>query len=86
VLLEAGLQFEDIKVDELSKVIEGGGDYRAINPLGFVPALYLDDNTVITEVAAIVFDLLGTIQALEACGVDLYLDQHQSTRPHPLAA
>ena len=54
VLIEAGLQFEGIKVDEHSKVIEGGGDYRAINPLGFVPALCLDDNTVITEVAAIV--------------------------------
>ena len=54
VLIEAGLQFEGIKVDEHSKDIEGGGDYRAINPLGFVPALCLDDNTVITEVAAIV--------------------------------
>jgi hypothetical protein len=47
-------QFEGIKVDEHSKVIEGGGDYRAINPLGFVPALCLNDNSVITEVAAIV--------------------------------
>ena len=35
VLIEAGMQFEGIKVDEHSKVIEGGGDYRAINPLGF---------------------------------------------------
>ena len=54
VLLEAELQFEAIKVDEYSKVIEGGGDYRAVNPLGFVPALCLDDNSVITEVPAIV--------------------------------
>jgi len=54
VLLEAGLRFEGVKVDEDTKVIEGGGDYRTINPLGFVPALCLDDNTVITEVAAIV--------------------------------
>ncbi len=54
VLLEAGLRFEGVNVDEDTKVIEGGGDYRVINPLGFVPALCLDDNTVITEVAAIV--------------------------------
>src|ERR1700675_3446217 len=54
VLLEAGLPFKGIKVDEHTKFIEGGGDYRAINPLGFVPALHLDDGTLITEVAAIV--------------------------------
>ena len=63
VLIEAGLQFEGIKVDEHSKVIEGGGDYRAINPLGFVPALCLDDNTVITEVAAIVQHIADKVPA-----------------------
>jgi glutathione S-transferase len=54
VLHEAGLPFEAIKVDEHTKVIETGGDYRQVNPLGYVPALVLDDGTLLTEGAAIV--------------------------------
>ena len=54
ILHEAGLAFEKIKVDEHTKLMDNGGDYRAVNPLGFVPALELDDGTVLTEGAAIV--------------------------------
>jgi glutathione S-transferase len=54
ILLEAGLPFTAIKVDERTKMIEGGGDYRIVNPLGYLPALLLDDGTLITEAAAIV--------------------------------
>jgi glutathione S-transferase len=54
VLHEAGLPFTAIKIDEHSKVIEGGGDYKKVNPLGYVPALVLDDGTLLTEGAAIV--------------------------------
>ena len=46
VLLEAGLAFTAIQIDEHTKVIEGGGDYRTVNPLGYVPALLLDDGGV----------------------------------------
>jgi glutathione S-transferase len=53
VLVEAGLSFDAIKVDEHTKALEGGGDYRAVNPLGYVPALQLDDGTVLTEAASI---------------------------------
>jgi glutathione S-transferase len=53
ILREAGLAFEKIKVDEHTKLMNNGGDYRAINSLGFVPALELDDGTVLTEGAAI---------------------------------
>ena len=49
VLYEAGLSFVAVKVNEHTKVIEGGGDYRKVNPLGYVPALVLDDGTVLTE-------------------------------------
>jgi glutathione S-transferase len=54
VLHEAGLPFAAIKIDEHTKVIESGGDYRNVNPLGYVPALVLDDGTLLTEGAAIV--------------------------------
>jgi glutathione S-transferase len=53
VLVEAGLPFDAIKVDEHTKAIEGGGDYRSVNPLGYVPALLLDDGTVLTEASSI---------------------------------
>ena len=56
VVYEAGLaaQTEIIKVDLRSKTFTGGGDYFSVNPKGYVPALQLDDGTVLTEVAAIV--------------------------------
>jgi glutathione S-transferase len=54
VLYEAGLPFTAIKIDEHTKIIEDGGDYKSINPLGYVPALALDDGTLLTEGAAIV--------------------------------
>lgn len=53
-LIEAGLPFTGIKVDEHTKLIEGGGDYRSVNPLGYVPALLLDDGNLLTEGPAIV--------------------------------
>jgi glutathione S-transferase len=54
VLYEAELPFAAVKINEHTKVIEGGGDYRKVNPLGYVPALMLDDGTLLTEGAAIV--------------------------------
>ena len=53
VLHEAGMTFDKVKVDTKSKAMEGG-DYRSVNPLGYVPALELDDGTVLTEGPAIV--------------------------------
>jgi glutathione S-transferase len=54
VLLEAGLPFEKVRVDNKTKAMDGGGDYRTVNPLGYVPALQLDDGTILTEGPAIV--------------------------------
>jgi glutathione S-transferase len=53
-LYETGLSFAAIKVDEHTKAIESGGDYWKMNPLGYVPALVLDEGTLLTEGVAIV--------------------------------
>jgi glutathione S-transferase len=54
VLLEAGLPFEKVKIDNKNKTMDGAGDYRTVNPLGYVPLLELNDGTRITEGPAIV--------------------------------
>jgi glutathione S-transferase len=54
VLREAGLPFTLHKVDLRSKKLESGEDFNAVNPKGYVPALVLDDGTLLTEGAAIV--------------------------------
>jgi glutathione S-transferase len=53
VLVESGLSFDAVKVDEHTKLTDGGGDYRSVNPLGYVPALQLEDGNVLTETASI---------------------------------
>jgi len=54
VAAEAGIPIELEKVDLASHKTEGGQDYMAINPKGYVPALRLDDGSVLTEGPAIV--------------------------------
>jgi len=54
VLNEAGLSFEKVKTDVRAKTTEDGGDYRKVNPLGYVPVLELDDGTMLIEGPAIV--------------------------------
>ena len=50
---EAGVPVELVKVDISAHTTEKGGDFKRINPKGYVPALELDDGTVITEGVAI---------------------------------
>ncbi len=52
-LHETGRPFEIEAVDTAAGLTEGGADYRAINPKGYVPALGLEDGGVLTEGAAI---------------------------------
>lgn len=54
VLEELGLSYVTEKVDTKTKKTESGADYLAINPNGYVPALQLDNGTVLTEGPAIV--------------------------------
>lgn len=54
VLHEAGLAAETEKVDLATKKTASGADYSKVNPNGYVPALQLDDGSVLTEGPAIV--------------------------------
>lgn len=53
VLNELGLDFKLSKVDIKSKKVEDGTDFYTISPNGYVPALKLNDGTVLTEGVAI---------------------------------
>ena len=50
----AGLPFDMVKVDFATRKTADGDDYLAVNPKGYVPALQLDDGSVLTEGPAIV--------------------------------
>lgn len=55
VLCELGLPHELVRVDLKSHTLaDGGADYYAINPKGYVPALQLDQGPLLTEGPAIV--------------------------------
>jgi glutathione S-transferase len=51
---EAGIEVRLQKVDLKTKTIASEGDFLAINPKGYVPALELDDGQVLTEGPVIV--------------------------------
>jgi glutathione S-transferase len=52
-LIAAGLPFTVERVSMKTKTLASGGDYRAINDKGSVPALQLDDGKVLTEAAVL---------------------------------
>lgn len=54
VLEEGGFSYEPVKVNLREHKTEGGADYYAINPKGYVPALELDNGELLTEGPAIV--------------------------------
>ena len=50
---EEGLALDLVRVDLKTHRTEHGDDYRRLNPKGYVPALELDDGTLLTENVAI---------------------------------
>ena len=52
-LREAGVPFELERVDLRAHKLHDGTDYYTINPKGYVPALRLDDGSILTEGAVI---------------------------------
>ena len=52
-LREAGISFALKRVDTLTGRVAGNGDFEAINPKGYVPALQLDEGSVLTETVAV---------------------------------
>src|SRR6267142_3466723 len=57
VLREMGAEFALDKVDRHTKVAASGVNYNQLNPKSYVPALQLDDGTLLTEGASIVMYL-----------------------------
>lgn len=53
VAREAGIDLELVKVDTKTKTVAADGDFWAVNPKGYVPALELDDGAILTEVSAV---------------------------------
>jgi glutathione S-transferase len=63
-LLEAGQKFEGYEVERGTKNTSDGKNLNDINPKGYVPALVLDDGTVLTENV----NVLSYISTLDASG------------------
>ena len=52
-LAEVGLQYDLAKVNLKNHQLADGGDFYAINPKGYVPALAIDGEPLLTEVSAV---------------------------------
>lgn len=52
-LYETGLPFETDQLIKTTKMTAGGENFMQINPKGYVPAIRLDDGSILTEGAAV---------------------------------
>ena len=71
ILRETNTKAALVKTDIKSKTFEGGGDFRKVNPHGYVPALELDDGTVLLESPSIlqyIADKAGRTTVAPAAG------------------
>ncbi len=67
-LLEAGMTFDAERVDLRTFRTASGEDFAKINPKKYVPALILDDGTMITENLAVLDWIAGETPALQVDG------------------
>lgn len=67
-LREAGMAFEADRVDLRTFRTASGEDFARINPKKYVPALILDDGTMITENLAVLDWIAGETPALQIGG------------------
>lgn len=63
ILCESGLPYTLERVDLRNKTIADGRDFLAINPLGYVPVLELNNGEILTEGSAILFYLADLVPA-----------------------
>lgn len=54
VLSELGIEAQKVIVDLKTKRMEGGEDFRSVNPRGYVPILQLDNGEILSEGPVIV--------------------------------
>lgn len=76
-LYEIGADFEAVKVDLATHKTDTGEDFLAVNPLGKVPALILDNGQILTENPAILLYLADQKPDLGLAPREGSLDRYQ---------
>ncbi|MBM6581123.1 glutathione transferase GstA [Microvirga sp. BT689] len=77
VAREAGIPLTLEKVDLANRTTETGASYLAINPKGYVPALGLQDNSVLTEASAIIQYLADSQTAADLAPANGTLERYR---------
>ena len=67
ILKETNTPFTAVKTDIRAKKVEDGSDFFKVNPNGYVPALMLDDGTVLTEASVIMQYIADKAGATQPC-------------------
>lgn len=67
-LFEAGVDFDGESVDLKKKLTAGGTDFNSVTSKGYVPAIILDDGSVLTENIAVLDYLAGEFPELGVAG------------------
>jgi glutathione S-transferase len=67
-LAESGLAYTTEHIDHREKLCADGSSYLAVNPKGYVPALLLDDGSILTESIAILLYIADQAPAAALAG------------------